>query len=239
MTNSREAVRLCARHHDLLARRFGIRHSTFFRHSCSVIRHFPALWPHQIPRCPHILPAFCPIRLQSIFRKKILLKFGVRFLWGNYIRVLHMASLRWMLTIAVLASISAAGRAAPPQVSMTDVLQTMQACQKLQEDELLAPLNVGVRVRGRVAVLWGPIPTAELALRAEQRLRQMIDLIGVRNELIVMPEDLRDVRVPQAPPPFFLPEAPPPPLPEPPLRLMRLGFEGPSNNVSFHASAAS
>ena len=137
-----------------------------------------------------------------------------------------MAALRWLLTLTALAGVAPTGQAAPPKVTLADVLQTMQACKRLQEDELLAPLNVGVKVRGRIAVLWGPVPTAELALRAEQRLRQMIELIDIRNELIVMPEDLRDVPVPQAPPPLFLPEKSPPPLPDAPRRFLRGDLEG-------------
>src|SRR5437773_774191 len=109
---------------------------------------------------------------------------------------LHMTSLWSLLTVAALGGLIAQVQATPPDRSFTDFLQTVQACQRLQEDELLAPLNVGVKVRHRVAILWGPIPTAELALRAEQRLRTMIELVDVRNDLIVMPEDLRDVPAP-------------------------------------------
>ena len=131
-----------------------------------------------------------------------------------------MASIRRFLALAALAVATNTGQAASPKVTLADVLQTMQACKHLQADELLAPLNIGVKVRGRVAVLWGPVPTPELALRAEQRLRQMIELIDVRNELMVMPEDLRDVPVPVAPP-LFLPEKTPPPLPDAPQRFLR------------------
>ena len=149
-----------------------------------------------------------------------------------------MALLRWSLVLTALAITASSGRATPPQISMADVLQTMQACKRLQEDELLAPLNVGVKVRGRIAVLWGPIPTTELALRAEQRLRQMIDLIDVRNQLIVMPEDLRDVPVPHTSPPLFLPEKSPPPLLESPQRILQLDLGGLSNTDSFRAPAS-
>ncbi|GEM_PF-5591015 len=136
-----------------------------------------------------------------------------------------MASLRRLLTLTALAVVAANGQTAAPPVSLADVSQTMQACKRLQEDEQLATLNIGVRVRGRVAVLWGPAPTAELALRVEQRLRQMIELIEVRNELIVVPEDLRDVPVPVAPP-LFLPEKSPPPLPDAPRRFLRRDLDG-------------
>ena len=133
-----------------------------------------------------------------------------------------MTSLRSLLTVAALAG-SNGQIQAPPDRSFTDFLQTVQACQRLQEDELLAPLNVGVKVRHRVAVLWGPIPTAALALRAEQRLRTMIELVDVRNDLIVMPEDLRDVPVPPVQErPLFVPEKGPPPLLDVPRPLLHL-----------------
>src|SRR5205823_13848821 len=114
-------------------------------------------------------------------------------------------------------------QATPPDRSFIDFLQTVQACQRLQEDVLLAPLNVGVKVRNRVAILWGPVPTAELALRAEQRLRTMIELIDVRNDLIVLPEDLRDVPVPPVQQrPLLVPEKGPPPLPDTSRPLLHL-----------------
>src|SRR5258705_339165 len=103
---------------------------------------------------------------------------------------------RLLFLITILVGTTVPARAAPPDRDLADFLQTVQACKRFQEDELLAPLNIGVKVRRRVAILWGPIPNAELALRAEQQLRTMIELIDVRNDLIVMPEDLRDVPVP-------------------------------------------
>src|SRR2546428_477337 len=105
-----------------------------------------------------------------------------------------MTSLRSLLVLAFAAATLPA-TAAPPDRSLVDLLQTLQANKRLQEDDVLAPFNIGVKVRGRVAILWGPVPTVELALRAEARLRMMIELVDVRNELIVMPEKLRDFRV--------------------------------------------
>jgi len=128
---------------------------------------------------------------------------------------------RLLLLITILVGITTPASAAPPDRDLEDFLQTVQACKRLQQDELLAPLNVGVKVRRRVAILWGPIPNAELALRAEQQLRTMIELIDVRNDLIVMPEDLNDVPVPAVQPPLFLPEKNPPPLPDTSRPLLR------------------
>jgi hypothetical protein len=128
---------------------------------------------------------------------------------------------RLLLLITILVEITTPASAAPPDRDLEDFLQTVQACRRLQQDELLAPLNVGVKVRRRVAILWGPIPNAELALRAEQQLRTMIELIDVRNDLIVLPEDLRDVPTPAVQPPLFLPEKNPPLPPDTSRPLLR------------------
>ena len=137
-----------------------------------------------------------------------------------------MATLRSFLAVTALAALPTTGGAGPRDDRIADLFQTVQACKQLQADEVLAPLNIGVKVRGRIAILWGPVPTAELALRAEQRLRQIIELIDVRNELIIMPDDLRDVPVPAGPTPLFLPEKAPPPLPERPRPFVLHGDLG-------------
>ncbi len=74
---------------------------------------------------------------------------------------------------------------APGEVN--DVVLTIHARTLFFEDEVLRPHNIGVRVQGRVAVLWGPIADMDLGLRAESRLRGMIELRGVCNELHLMP----------------------------------------------------
>ena len=121
-----------------------------------------------------------------------------------------MASLRFVLILLVLAGCAAPAAADP---GFLDLWHTVQAPKRLQDDPWLAPLNVGIRVRGRIAVLWGPVPSAEAARRAEMRLRSMIELIDVRNELIVMPEEPHDVAPSEAPPQRE------PPRNEPRLRL--------------------
>lgn len=139
-----------------------------------------------------------------------------------------MWSLRSLWTVLAVALVPAVGPAAPPEADFSDVLQTLRANKRLQQDDVLAPLNIGIKVRGRIAVLWGPVPTAELASRAERSLRGMIELIEVRNEMIVIPEDLRDVPIPEAPAPLFLPEKAPPPLPDAPRRFLRRDLAEPA-----------
>jgi hypothetical protein len=66
-----------------------------------------------------------------------------------------------------------------------DVRHTIKARKLLADDPALAPWNLGVVVSDRVAVLWGPAPSAEVAFRAEERLRKMVDLVAVQNNLFV------------------------------------------------------
>jgi len=96
-----------------------------------------------------------------------------------------------------------------------DQNQTMQARQLLVKDPELATLNIGVIVQDRIATLWGPAPSAEIAFRAELCLRSMVELAEVRNELIVY-EPLELIRRPpivDSPAPM-LPELLPPVLPK-------------------------
>lgn len=146
-----------------------------------------------------------------------------------------MVALRLFLAVGVLAACGVGARAAPPEVA--DLWQTIQAHKHLQEDRELAALHLGVQVRGRVATLWGPAPSLEMSVRAERRLRSMIQLIDVRNELIVMPhDDPREIIVPEPPRPLFLPEKNPPPLRSAPRPLVRRFDEG--RVVAWHFASA-
>jgi len=107
------------------------------------------------------------------------------------------------------------GVAAPPEPPYADIWQTWRARKLLYDDPALGPFNLGVRVKDRVAVLWGPAPSLEVALRAEARLRTMFELIDVRNELIILPDETRDGMVTPPPGPRLTPEPPPPALPAP------------------------
>ncbi|MBI3407069.1 MAG: BON domain-containing protein [Planctomycetes bacterium] len=116
-----------------------------------------------------------------------------------------------------------------------DFRQTIQARKMLHDDPLLASVNLGVNVVEGVAFLWGPVPTAEFAARAEQRLRAMIELVDVRNRLYVTDEEpltpLMQPTSPQTPLPQFLPdrstpfESPAPRTPGNPRPLVKPGVE--------------
>jgi hypothetical protein len=77
-----------------------------------------------------------------------------------------------------------------------DLRLTMQARKLLYDDPALAPLNLGVIVNDRVAVLWGPAPTAEAIVRAERTLRKMGELVEIRNKLF-LDEPLEPARSPR------------------------------------------
>jgi osmotically-inducible protein OsmY len=66
-----------------------------------------------------------------------------------------------------------------------DLRQTMEARKLLADEPDLEAINIGVTVHNRVATLWGPVPSIEVAFRAELVLRSMFELTAVRNELFV------------------------------------------------------
>ena len=96
-----------------------------------------------------------------------------------------------------------------------DLDQTMECRRLLLEDPILGRLNLGVRVKNRVAVLWGPAPSREISRRAEQCLRTMIELADVKNEMHLAPDadwgsPNGNLKMPQV-----LPDRLPPVLPRP------------------------
>jgi hypothetical protein len=145
---------------------------------------------------------------------------------------------QWITRIALLTTLFAAGdvcRAGSD--TERDVRQTVRARQVLLQDPALAPHNVGVVVRDRIATLWGPIPSAPLRQRAEQALRGLFELAEVRNHLEVSGAE---PELASTGPPFLparLPPAPPrlaprpvdPPRPAPPAPTANT----PSNEVEL------
>lgn len=100
-----------------------------------------------------------------------------------------------------------------------DVWLTLRSRRALAEDAELAPLNLGVVVRDRVATLWGPVPSAEMGFKAEVILRTLYELKAVRNELEVSDDPAPAAGVLNVPAAPLLPPAPlPPALPRRPLR---------------------
>lgn len=104
-----------------------------------------------------------------------------------------------------------------------DLDQTITCRRLMLEDPILGPLNLGVRVRNRVATLWGPTPSRDVSRRAEQCLRTMIELADVKNELRLAP--YADWGTSNFVPglPQVLPDQAPPMLPDPMRRPMLPG----------------
>src|SRR6266540_3074712 len=109
-----------------------------------------------------------------------------------------MFSYRWLMVFLMAALSASAGQAGPARIGgdpARDVRQTIQARKLLSDDPELAEWNIGVTVRDRVATLWGPVPSAQVAFRAELCLKAMIELAEVRNELFLS-DQLKPMRVP-------------------------------------------
>lgn len=98
--------------------------------------------------------------------------------------------LLWRLPLKLAVADVAAPRLGPAvsrDTSLGDFERMVFVRQALQQDEQLGALNLGVTVRGRVATLWGGIPSEELARRAESVLRGAAGITIVHNELRVEP----------------------------------------------------
>lgn len=97
--------------------------------------------------------------------------------------------------------------------ALNDCRLTVLARQALLQDELLAALNLGVSVRDHVAVLWGPIPSADLARRAVERVGNVQGIARVMNQLTIeapgnpLVEFLKTPRPPRPAPPASVPGA--------------------------------
>ncbi len=99
--------------------------------------------------------------------------------------------------------------AAPPAIHInTDLLHELRARQALLHDHDLAPLNLGVCVHDHVAVLWGPVPSLALRRRAVDVLKQLPELMEVRDELHVESHMEAAAAIAPVPPPRL------PPLPD-------------------------
>jgi BON domain len=90
---------------------------------------------------------------------------------------------RRFLFPAILGFTLGTAHAADPD----DIRLTLESRQSLNADAKLAALNLGVAVKSGIATLVGPVPSEELARRAEARVRVVNGLRNVRNELHVAP----------------------------------------------------
>src|SRR5438132_9798856 len=67
--------------------------------------------------------------------------------------------------------------------AVQDLQIGLRARNALLQEQGLSGLDVGVSVHERVATLWGTVPTRELARSAEARLRLVLGLAEIKNEL--------------------------------------------------------
>jgi BON domain len=133
------------------------------------------------------------------------------------LRVRARARLATLVAVALLPLLPPNLSAADPEAVSRDAMLTLKARKALRQEETLAPLNLGVRVRGGAATLWGRVPSESLAAKAVEQVRQVPGISAVRSELAVVPRDgdLPDViPAPPAVPPAYVPpdpeKAPPP-----------------------------
>ena len=120
---------------------------------------------------------------------------------------LALASLTLPLVPASPARAAELARDAPQR----DRDLMLQARQKLLQDPQLKRFNLGVDVRKGVVILWGTVPTAYYAQRAENDLRTLPGLGPIRNELRVESDGFPEVA--GAAPPHQRDPAIPRPLP--------------------------
>ncbi len=96
---------------------------------------------------------------------------------------------------ALLLWAAAARPAVPPAPAAAHAQSTAETelaiCVRraILQNETLASINIGVTVHGGVAVLWGPIPSSELARQALDKARQVPGVRDVRSELAIVPRD--------------------------------------------------
>ena len=119
-------------------------------------------------------------------------------------RVIGIAVIIGAAALAPLCA-STADRGVP-----ADSKRILRARQLLAEDPLLSPYNLAITLREETAILGGTVPSADLARRAVERLRDNSIFTDVRSELMVDPRCVETASLPLSP--SDVPE-PGPPLP--------------------------
>jgi osmotically-inducible protein OsmY len=124
-------------------------------------------------------------------------------------KTVTQVSLRCGVGILLLAAV---GRAGAQETSARDLARELQVLHALHRDPQLKPLNIGVKVHDRVAVLWGPVPTRALAERAVLVVKKLPEIGVVDNQLMVQfREETVYPPLPLVPKPTPRKSDPPPP----------------------------
>src|SRR5262245_4100572 len=87
------------------------------------------------------------------------------------------------VALALAASVTSTAAGADSR----DVVHTLLARRALLQDGRLAPYNLGVKLQNREVVIWGTVPSAELAKRAEDLVRAVPEFVHVRSEVRIDP----------------------------------------------------
>ncbi len=114
------------------------------------------------------------------------------------VRVALLAAAPWTTGVPAVAGNPPANA---ERDAYRDLQLTIHARKALQQDAALAQLNLGLRVRGGEARVWGPVPSEELIARALERVRAVQGILKVRNELHVAPAE-------KEPEPLLVPQTP-------------------------------
>jgi hypothetical protein len=123
----------------------------------------------------------------------------------------------------ILMGALAGGLAAADPAPAPDWVATLHARRALWNDPALAELNIGVRVREGVALVFGPVMNEQQAAEAIARVRLAPGIHDVVNELYVLPANdlLRKRFAPPPKPQAALTVARPLPMPADPLEEAR------------------
>lgn len=74
-----------------------------------------------------------------------------------------------------------------PDLTSRDWILNNQARRAILKDDQLAPHNIGVTVKNKIATIWGSIPAPEIAKRAEATLLKIPGIATVMNECRIVP----------------------------------------------------
>jgi osmotically-inducible protein OsmY len=114
---------------------------------------------------------------------------AARFTRGPGLRWLLVLGLVGLALVRIPATVPGAeadpAEEAGPSFFTDDDHLSLLARRALRQDEALASLNLGVRVRQGVATLWGTAPTEDVVKRALERLKQVPGLKEAHSELLV------------------------------------------------------
>jgi BON domain len=113
----------------------------------------------------------------------------------------------WLAPASVALALVAFVTTTAAAADSRDVVHTLLARRALLQDARLAPYNLGVKLQNREVVIWGTVPSAELAKRAEDLVRGVPEFVHVRSEVRIDPNE--GLPIPKAMPRY---------LPEPALR---------------------